>query len=221
MIHGVMSQSMSPLRFTTKRAVRSALSIVCLAAIVAGGGTYVQVISRNQVNCSTNQVNCPTGFVRFEPSSSLGSTWVSSWAQYDETLPFPPTNGHGFTSAWGGPWIQPFEHTLNGDPTGDLYLNFNATQGRHNLVMLDIGQSAPCALAFRISTDAYGTDWNPPVVVTSVADYPSVASAPIGPMGTIVIGEHQRLLKCIRFPGVRLNGWRRTLERPPNYGQRE
>ncbi len=127
---------------------------------------------------STNRVSINTNDWRWEPSSSVGSTWVTSWKDI--------ASFRSYTSAWAGSfgWYTRFHHTMNAHETGDLFLLFNALQGRHNLALLDL---ANLNVGFRKSTDGSGCSWEAPVVALALGDYPSVA---VASNGTIVIGSH-------------------------------
>lgn len=151
-----------------------------------GWGSYIYLISTNVVSPYASRY-------RFEPSASVGFTWVTSYQDFSAD----PNNrdARGYTSSWAGSaWSSPFEHRVNGDATGDLYLMADPPQSptRHDLTMLKLkgsGAYDPVSLVFQTSKDASGSSWNAPVVIPNVSpDYPSLA---VAQNGTLVIGSNQ------------------------------
>src|SRR5271165_2092413 len=107
---------------------------------------------------STNKVSGSTSDHRWEPSSASGTTWLTTWTDFNAL--------NGFSSSWNGSqntWGTPFLHTTpaGNSLTGDLYAVYNAAQAANNLVMVDV---VNFNLVFQRSTDSTGATWNAPVL---------------------------------------------------------
>ena len=117
---------------------------------------------------------------RWEPSSSVGSTWVHSFSD-------PTAWPAGRTSSWNGSaWATPVTHNWNANASGDLFLSYDSVRSRHVLVWLDLTSHA---IVYRSSQNSTGASWNNPVMtgINTAGDYPSVA---VSSTGTIVVGAN-------------------------------
>ncbi len=160
------------------------MALMILAALALyGSGGAVSLISTNTTSGTS------FGQYRVEASSSMSSSWVTSWSEYaaPQSLMNPGPSA-SYTSAWNGSfWTTPVNHLAHGtDASGNLFLTTDPS-GRHVLVGLD-AVTGPNVfdLFVRISTDSTGQTWGPmifPLALGLKADFPSVAVSANGTIG--------------------------------------
>lgn len=157
---------------TARSPIRSALLTICIAVVLLGGGGAIVLISTNRV--SFNSSGLPNAW---EPSSSSGSTWATSWAAINNTV----TSAVSSVSAWNGSaWNTVTALTApNGRSTGDVNLEWDGTRNRFVFCALDLG-AATLNIWYGFSNDPSGTSWTFRSTAVFAAtsfvgwDYPSI-----------------------------------------------
>ena len=146
---------------------------------------------------STYQVsNDGARVFRWEPSTGVGPTWVTTWDELGGVI-------HGYVSSWNGAWGTQTELIApNGRPTEDLFLTYDSTRSRFVVVGIDYQSGANSNIWYTYSTNSTGASWHTPLILALNAsigdwDYPSIA---VDPTGRIVVG-------AVKFSGNTDSGY--------------
>jgi hypothetical protein len=150
-----------------------------LAATIA-----IALASNGALTFSTHQVsNDGARLYRWEPSTTVGSTWITSWDELGGVV-------NGYVAAWNGSWVPTQITFPTNNGVEDLFLAYDYARSRYVVVGIDgIQPQAQSNIWYAYSTDSTGTHWNAPTKVMSNGqgnwDYPSVA---VDPSGRVVVG---------------------------------